>query len=245
MKKILIGLTVLVGASLALIYTQLGPIIKSGIESQGPEVLKVSVSVEHVSLEPFSGHAKISKLVIGQPEGFGDGALTSLGSFSVDLDVASLLSDHIIINELIVDEPLLDVRFKGKQTNFSALQENLDLPTSSEGTSAQSETTLTIKKLIVRAPRLLAKSEGLIKFDQDIILADFTLSDLGTDEKGLAPREIARHIMDAVQPQIAKALIAAGASDKIKKIAEKAKSKLEKRVGGLLGKLNNKKKKQN
>ncbi|MBL4790400.1 MAG: hypothetical protein JKY60_15625 [Kordiimonadaceae bacterium] len=245
MKKILIGLTILVSTGLVLMYTQLGPIIKSGIESQGPEILKVPVTVESVSLAPFAGHAKISKFVIGQPEGFGEGALTSFGSFSIDLEVASLLGDHIVINELIVEEPLLDVRFKGKQTNFKALQQNLDLPASSKSTSSQSQTTLTIKKLIVRSPRLLAKSEGFIKFDKDIILADFTLANLGTDEKGLAPREIARHIMNAVQPQIAKALVTAGASDKVKEFAKKAKSKLEKRVGGLLGKLANKKKKKN
>lgn len=243
MKKILIILLVILGAAAVIGYTQLGPIVETGIETAGPEALNVDVAVENVSLSPFSGKATIKGLTIGQPDGFGDGPMASLGDFSVKLDTASLLSNHIIIDSLIVDAPLLDVRMIDGKTNFKALQDGLGLPETTDAPDESEQITLTIRKLEIKQPRLLAKTDGFLKLDEDIMLADFTLSDLGTDDKGLAPKEIARHVMDTLQPQIAKALIAAGASDKIKDLADKAKGKLEEGVGGLLGKLAKKKKK--
>lgn len=198
------------------------------------------MDVEKVSLSPLSGKVAISDLAIGQPAGFGDGAMAALAGFSMQLETSSLMGSHIIIDHMSVEAPLLDVRRQDGKTNFEAFQEGLGLP---ESNDEASDVTLTIRKLEILAPRILAKTDGFLKLDEDITLADFTLTDLGTDEKGLAPKEIARHVMDALQPQITKALIAAGASTKVKQLANDAKGKLEQGVGGLLGKLTKKKKK--
>jgi len=245
MKKALIVLMLILVLVAGVVYAQLGSLVETGIETAGPDTLNVPVAVESVSISPFSGKATIKGLTIGQPTGFGEGPMASLGNFSVKLDTASLLSHHIIIDNLMVDALTLDVRMIDGNTNFKVLQDGLELPEDTETSSPVAESeqiTLTIRKLEVRAPRLLAKSDGFLKLDEDIMLADFTLTDMGTDEKGLAPKEIARHIMNTLQPQITKALITAGASDKIKGLADKAKDKLESGVSGLLGKLKKKKK---
>jgi hypothetical protein len=244
-KKILIILLVIVGVGAGVAYSQLNSIVETGIETAGPEVLKVDVTVGAVSLSPFSGKVAAQKLAIGQPAGFGDGSMMALDNFSVNLETSTLMNDHIIIDTMMIDGPLLDVRRQDGQTNFEAFQEGLGLENGSADAEAEPPITLTIRKLVVKAPRILAKTDGFIKLDEDITLADFTLTDLGTDEKGLAPKEIARHVMDTLQPQITKALVAAGASSKVKDLADKATEKLESGLGGLLGKLKDKKKKDN
>jgi hypothetical protein len=169
----------------------------------------------------------------------------ALDNFSMKLETGSLFGNHIIIDDMLIDAPLLDVRRQDGETNFQAFQNGLNLPDNTgeaEGSSPEEDITLTIRKLVIRAPRILAKNDGFLKLDEDITLADFTLTNLGTDEEGLAPKEIARHIMDTLQPQITKALITAGASNKVKEIAAGAKGKLEKGFGSLLNKLKKKKK---
>jgi hypothetical protein len=240
MKKILlitaIALIILLGVS----YAKLGSILETGIRTAGPDVLKVAVNVDSVSLSPFSGSATIENLTIGQPTGFGEGPMIALGDFSLKLKAASLLSDHIIIDHMTISAPLFDIRRQKGQTNFKVFQDGLDLQDTPS--DQPRNITLTIRKLEVQRPRILAKTDGFLKLDKDIVLADFTLTNLGTDEKGLAPTEIARHIMDTLQPQITKALIAAGASDKVKKLADDAKGKIKKGLGGFLKKLGKKKK---
>lgn len=235
MKKLLIGLIVIVVIIGVGVYTQLDAIIKSGVETAGPEALHVGVTVDSVSISPFSGEVKVSKLSVGQPEGYGEGPMMQLGEFMMKVETASLINDHVIIDEIILDQPLFDARIIGGKSNFQAVQQRLE---TDEG--ASSDITLTIRKFVVRGAALSVSNDSLLKVDEDISLADFTLTNLGTDEKGLSPKEIARHVMDTLQPQIAKALVAAGASDKLKEIAKDARGKLEKGVGSLLDKVRNK-----
>lgn len=239
MKKFFLLLLVLIVGGAAYAYYQLDSIVKTGVETTGPDVLKVDVKVDSVSLSPFSGKVGIKGLTIGQPEGFGEGAIASLGAFDLQLQTKTLMSDHIIIDRMYIEAPVLDARTKGKLTNFDALQKGIGYTASED--AAPSSVTLTIKEMVVKAPEVAVSTEGgLMDVNERIKLADFTLTNLGTDEKGLAPGEIARHVMDVLQPQIAKALITANAPDKLKNIANDARGTLEKGIGGLVGKLKKK-----
>ncbi|SDD82318.1 AsmA family protein [Kordiimonas lacus] len=241
MKKLFLGLVVIILIGVGVAYVQLDNIVKVGVETGGPETLKVPVTVESVSLSPFSGKVAIKGLEIGQPQGYGEGKIASVGSFDMKLRPSTLMSDHIIIDSIVIDAPMLDARRIDGKTNFERLQQNVG---PSEET-APSNITLTIKSMQIRGAQVAVKNEGSIKVDQTIQLADFNITDLGTDEKGLAPAEIARHIMAVLQPQITQALIKAGASDKLKDIASGAEGKLEEGLSSLVGKLKKKKDDQN
>jgi len=241
MKKLFIGLVVilLVGAGVA--YSQINTIVKTGVEKGGPKTLKVPVTVESINLSPFSGKVSFKGLEIGQPDGFGEGQIASLGSFDMQLQPRTLLSDHIIIDSIVIDTPMLDARRIDGKTNFEKLQQNVGPADNAE----PSNITLTIKKMVIRAPKVAVKTEGALSVDKTIELADFTITDLGTDEKGMAPAEIARHVMSVLQPQIAQALIKAGASEKLKELVKDKEGSLEKGITSLVGKLKKKKDDQN
>jgi hypothetical protein len=242
MKKFLLLVLVLIIGGGAFAYYKLDSIVKTGVETQGPEVLKVPVTVRSVSLSPFSGSIGVNGLSIGQPEGFGEGQIASLEGFDMKVRTDTLLSDHIIIDSIMVESPKLDVRAKGKETNFQALQKAIGMPASSE----PSTMTLTIKSMTIKGPEIAVLTEGgMLDVDETIKLADFTITDLGTDEKGLAPREIARHVMAVLEPQIAQALIKAQASGKLQDLAKDAGGTLEKGIGSLVGKLKKKKSDEN
>ncbi len=243
MKKILIAFVLLLIAGIGFVFFQLGPIVEKGIKTAGPSTLHVGVNVGKVEISPLSGKVSVSELSLGQPTGFGDGPLVEVGEFKMKLEPQSLMSNHVIVDTIEIVSPLFDVRRLNGKTNFEALQEGIDIPaTAGAPAAAGEEVTLTIRSLTVKAPRIKAKTDDFLNLDEDIQLADFTLTNLGTDEKGLAPSEVARHVMDTLQPQIAKALITAGASKKIQELAGDAKGTLEKGLGGLLNKLKDKKK---
>lgn len=257
MKRVLIIILLIIVGIVGFGYFQLNSAVKSGVETYGPDVLKVDVGLDSVNLSPFSGNVAFSGFSIGQPDGFGDGDLVSLGAFDMKLEPGSLLTDHIIIDSILIDSPGLDVRILDGENNFEALQKGMNLPAEEAAGEEATPITITIRKLEVRTPVVALKNEGLIDVDETVNLASFTLTDLGTDEQGLEPAEIARHVMDTLQPQITKALVQLGASKAIKDIAGDAKGKLQDgvkglldkaddktdgKVGGLLGKLTGKKK---
>lgn len=242
MKKLFLGLIVLLLVVGVVAYTQINSIVKTGVETAGPEALDVDVTVGSVSISPLSGRVQITDFAVGQPDGFGDGSLVQLGEFDMKVDTGTLLDDHIIIDEIIIDQPIFDARVIGSQSNFQALQQKLATDGGSSEIGGQ-PITLTIRRLAVRSPQISVQKEGgLIQVNEDVNLADFTLTDLGTDEAGLAPREIARHVMDTLQPQITKALVAAGAGDTLKGLAKDARGELERQAGNLLNKLRSKRK---
>lgn len=239
MKKVLLLLFVLVIAAAGAAYYKAGSIVKMGVETAGPETLKVPVRVANINLSPFSGKVNVQGLEIGQPEGFGEGVLASVGNFDMKVRPSTLFSDHIIIDHIVIDAPMLDARRVNGKTNFQKLQRNVGPVGGAD--AAPSDITLTIKSIQVKSPRVTVKNESsVMNVNETINMADFNITDLGTDEKGLAPAEIARHVMAVMQPQIAQALIKAGASDKLKDLTKGAEGKLEEGITGLVDKFRKK-----
>lgn len=239
MKKFFFGILLLAVVGGALLYTQASSVMKSGVEAAGEEALKVGVTVGGISISPLSGQLQVTELAVAQPDGFGEGPMVQVGDFKMKVEPATLLSDHIIIDEITIDRPMFDARLIGGQTNFQELQKRIG--SGAAPASATPPITLTIRKLNVTSPQVAVSSDGVLKVDEDVQLADFGLTNLGTDEKGLSPQEIARHLMDTLQPQIAQAMVSAGVGGDVKELAKGAREKLEGSVGNILGKLREKK----
>lgn len=245
MKKILFLLFLILVGGVALAWYQMDTIVKTGVETAGPETLNVPVKLGSVQLSPLSGEVTLTDLEIGQPEGFGEGSIATVGAFDMKVRPRTLFSDHIIIETIVVDAPVIDARRLEGKMNFTALQEGIALPDTGAaptGDTAASDITLTIKSMQIKAPkvRVLNDGSGILDVDKTLDLADFAITDLGTDEQGLAPAEIARHVMAVLEPQITQALIQAGASDKIKSLARDAEGTLQQGIGNLIGTLRGK-----
>ncbi|MBL9132849.1 MAG: hypothetical protein JNG86_16695, partial [Verrucomicrobiaceae bacterium] len=67
--RIAILLALVIAALLWFGYSQIGTLIKYGIETAGPQVLKVPVTVRKVGVS-FSGSGSVEDLELGNPEGF-------------------------------------------------------------------------------------------------------------------------------------------------------------------------------
>lgn len=112
MKKVLIGIgvTLLVIIVVVVIAITLfaGKLVKTGVEKVAPGILGVPVTVENVNIGIFSGKVNIKGLVVGNPEKFKSDYLFSLGELSVRIDMKSLSTDTIIVNEVLIKVPKID-----------------------------------------------------------------------------------------------------------------------------------------
>lgn len=230
-KRLVITLFVLIILVMGVAYFQAGRLIKTGAETYGPDVMQTSVAVDSVNLSPFSGETTLKGFALGQPKGFGEGDMVALDQFYMKVRPETLVSDHIIIDKIILDKPFLDARMKGKLSNFEALAAQLN--TGGQAETEASEILLTIHELHIVSPKMAVKTDGLVDLDQTIELASFTISELGTDEEGMRPGEIARHVMSVLEPQVTKALISVGLKDKVTSLAEKQLDKVLGDEGGL------------
>ncbi len=243
MKKIIIGLgvvVILIVAGLGFIAIRGEAIIRDLAVEQGTVALKTPVGLDEITISPFSGNVGFSGLTIDQPNGFGKGHIMSLDKFAVAVDMSSIMSKHIKLDAFIVDSPILNAVYKGGKTNFAALKEAL-------GPVKEDEEPADIRMSIV----VLELKNLQVSFKMDegkpkkVKLADIVLKDLGVDEGGMAPRQIMRHVMDALEPQIAKAAVKIGlkskAKDMLKKQMGKDYDKTKSKLKGLLSGLKKKK----
>lgn len=121
-------------------------LVKSGIESTGTEMSGTEVMVENVSISPFSGTGTIEGLRVRNPEGFESEYAIVIQSFDIAIDVWSVLSDTIIVNEIVIGKPALSVIQKVPENNLRMLMNNMDQAMAGESSS----TALIIEHLLVK-----------------------------------------------------------------------------------------------
>ncbi|MBL4602057.1 MAG: hypothetical protein JKY84_04895, partial [Emcibacteraceae bacterium] len=129
MKKLFIGLLVIVAIGAGGLYylsSNAGDMIRDGVVTYVPPVIGAEVKLAKVDLDPANGAASLSGLVIGNPEGFKSEHAFKIDNMSLKLDIASLTSDVIHINEIRLDAPDMIYEIGTKGNNISKIQQNVD-----------------------------------------------------------------------------------------------------------------------
>lgn len=130
-KKVLLitGLSVLILITVLMLF--LGHFIKAGVNTMGPKLAGVPVAVEKVVINPLTGIVRITGLVIGNPAGFSTPSAMELGDFKVKLNMSSLFTDVIVIEEILISKPQITYERGLRDSNLGRLQQNLKPPPSS------------------------------------------------------------------------------------------------------------------
>lgn len=122
MKKLIIIagslLTILIILFLVAMLS-INSIVKSGIEEIGTEMTGTAVTVESVSISPFSGKGTISGFRVANPSDYQQEYAFQTGDFSIELNPLSLFSDEIVIHEIIITSPSIYVEQKLPQNNLT------------------------------------------------------------------------------------------------------------------------------
>jgi AsmA family len=251
MKKVFIGLGVLVlvlGIVLWRVYVNLDKIVAKVIEDAGTEVTQTAVRVSGVDLDLLHGRAGLSQLSVANPAGFSRPEIFSLELVSVAIDVNSVSSNPIIIDEIVVRQPRVVYEMNQQGTsNLDVLKKNVESYSPSRATGSGSATEkqesagqegeeikLIIRKLSFEGGELNATSA--LRPDKPVKarLPAFTMSNIGQSSGGATSSQIAKEVLDKLVRQAAAAASKAGVDKLTAELKDKAKEKLGDKVGGAL-----------
>ena len=121
MKKIAAALLVIVaviGAGLFWLTGNIDGLIEKAIEKYGSAMTQAKVSVGAVKIAPADGKGIISDLVIGNPAGFKTAHAMKVSRIEVDIDIASLTKDVIVIRRIAIIAPNVSYE-NGAKRSFS------------------------------------------------------------------------------------------------------------------------------
>ena len=137
MKKLLlrifIGLLILVVLGVIGFGLFIDSAIKKGVETIGPQIAKVEIKLDGVSLSILSGAGKVKGLVVGNPEGYKTPHAASVGSASVAVVPGSLFSDKIVIKSIRVEAA--EIIYEGGLLGGDNLHKILDNVSAASGSA--------------------------------------------------------------------------------------------------------------
>ncbi len=111
----------------------LGDLIKTSVETVGPKVTGVEMTLGDAKVYPFRGHVTLKELIIGNPEGFKSDYLFRLGALEINVNVKSVTSNTIVIENILIRGPIMNYEKSLTTSNLGTLLASL------EGESADEE----------------------------------------------------------------------------------------------------------
>ncbi|MCH1601007.1 MAG: AsmA family protein [Pseudomonadales bacterium] len=202
-KKLLISLLLLIVLAVGAMFLYLDRIVTTGIEVVGSQVLGTEVTVASVAISPLNGSGSISGLEIRNPEGFDSDYIFQLEQVEVSLNAASLLSDVIEIESIIITQPEITYETRITTDNVRALLENIG-GSGGETATADSEAG---KELFIRDFRLLGPQVNLVAAvaSAPISLPDIELTDIGTEDNAATVAQVLEVVLSALRRTILEA----------------------------------------
>ncbi|MSU31957.1 MAG: hypothetical protein EXS25_04710 [Pedosphaera sp.] len=228
-------LIIVVGA--VLLGSNLGKVIKAGIENLGPKMTQATVTVSSVDLSPTSGSGSIHGLVIGNPAPYKEPFALRLSEVTLTIDPSSLVSDKIVIKSLKIINPKITLEGGFSDNNLTKLLANMDTfsgPVDPKAGAPEKGNPTTQKKLqvdefLLSGAKVSVKLNilGLSAVRPTLTLPDIRLAQLGTGPEGVTPISLTRQIMGEIVAKTTSAITA--------QIGALGKSGLDKAANALKG----------
>jgi len=250
---LVIALVVLVVAAAIVAGLFLDKIVKAGIETIGPNITGVSVTVDAVHLSLLTGSAKIDGLVIGNPKGYDSPQAISVGVTAIGVNPASVLTKKIVVRSIEVRNP--EVTFEGSPfsgNNLTKIRDNVSgapAPTASQIPStnqpaqiaaSQAGRKYEVDDFLISGAKVYVKltGVGVAVREMTLPLPEIHLTDLGKGGDGITATELTKRALDALTAATIK--VVASEAGNLGKGAEKIVggnvNKITKDLGGFLKK---------
>jgi len=200
---ILVGLVVVVYIGLTFF---LGSIVKAGVIRFGPQLTQTKVALAGAHISPLTGSGNLTGLAVGNPKGWSDANAFYLGKIHVDVEPFSVLGDHIVINEIIIDQPEFLYETKIISSNIKDLLKNIESFTGSGGREPETKSGQPIK-FVIKKFRLTNGTArlGVGPAAIPLPLPPISMDNLGVEQGGISPDELVGAVMQRVLSSIVQA----------------------------------------
>jgi len=200
LSRLVLAVVVLVVLGVVLAFYFLDSIVKKGVETVGPMLTQTEVRLDAVNLSPLSGSGSIKGLVIGNPQGFKTEAAIKVGSATLGLRPASVLSDKIHVTRIDVQSPEINYEGTLKNSNLSKILENLEAAAGSstnatapgnEGASQKVQ----VDEFVVNGAKVTLNLNLLTGPPVVVTLPEIRLTGLGQGPDGITVADLTRKMM--------------------------------------------------
>jgi len=215
MKKWLVGfvcVVLFVVIVLMLAIFNLGTIVKSAVNTYGPEITKTQMQVDKADVSVFQAQAGLENFVLGNPEGFSSPNAITVGSIIINVDETTLTQNTVIIDRIEVNQPEITYELKGMTDNFRAIIDNMEKSESpgKKGGEKKAQTKdrkKSGKKVIIRD--LILKNIK-IKTASDIVggdivsttISEIHLRDIGEKQNGVDMAQAVLMVLNDIYSQV-------------------------------------------
>jgi hypothetical protein len=248
MKKIVIRvgmvIALLVVVVLVVVFFSLNSIVKKGVETVGPQMTKVEVRLGSAKLSPFSGSGQLTKLFVGNPEGYKTPSAIQLGDIKLAVKVGSVLSDTILVDEINIQAPEITLEGTLSGNNLSKILDNLNSasakdqkPKTEAPAGQKKEKKFIVKNLVINGARVNVDVSGFGRsLNTGVTIPEIHLTNIGTAEGGVSAAELSRQILQPILVSATKAATEslAGLTKDLKALGT---NQLNKAASGLLNSL--------
>jgi len=226
------GVLVLIVALGVYLVMNSGSLIKTAVETLGPEYLGVSVRLDSAEISLTDGTGELRGLVIGNPGEFDGPHAFRMGRILLSLDPLGQSQELIVVKAIEVDAADLALIARGKDTNLQSIMKNLE----SDTTSEPSESTASAPEIIIDR---FSFTNARASLDSDLLgtstvdIVDILLEGIGRKSQGVTIREAVTQMMQPIVRAATEALAKEQLNvDEIKADAEERLDKeLNKRLG--------------
>jgi len=129
MKKAIIyvigGILVVAIIIVLAVMFRLNTIVQSAIEDIGTEMTGTAVTVDRVLISPFSGKGRVTGFRVANPEGFDHEYALEVHDFAIELEIRSVFSDEVIVNEIAITTPAIIMEQKLTGNNINSILGNI------------------------------------------------------------------------------------------------------------------------
>ena len=245
MKKLFIILGVVVVVAVVAVIILIGSldkIVKNVIESSGSELMGVPVTVSGVKIKLTSGSGEITGLKIANPPGYKEKDAFRMDMIRVAIAITSLSSSPIVINDLTIDSPIVNLEVKeNKQSNLQELMDNInrnsdkadqkaaeEQPKTESGAPAE-PILLAFKKLSIKGVTVNIIKESSGDKVQSLTLPAIELTDVGGNE-GVTPGKLGGIIFGAIIKNTLESFLKDAAAAQVEKAGEGLMKKLDSKL---------------
>ena len=227
--KVFVRFLVLIGVlgivAVVLVGLSLDALVKGGVETMGPRILGVPVTLEDVDIALLSGtsvQAGLTRLVVKNPEGYETAYAVSLPETRVQVDRNSLLTDTVIIEEVLIVAPAMTFEWSLRGSNLGTIQENVKRNTRSGSDDNDQEKdanpeerqefdkSVHVKKVTVKDAIINVSFTGGQSEVIRLPLPDLELRDIGNPSGGTTFPQASAVIFNEIYDAILKAVMKPG-----------------------------------
>jgi len=259
--RFLILVAVLAIIGIVIVGMSLNALVKTGVETMGSKVLGVPVTLKEVNIALLSGgkdmRVSLNELVIKNPDEYETDYAFSFSNIRVLVDRNSVLTSTIVINEIIIDRPVITFEGSLLGSNLGDIQGNLKSNTDSESDEEAEEKAeehedgeehkkhIHIKKVAMRNAKISLRLFSDQKEAILLVLPDFKLRDIGKESGVTSFSKASAKIFDAIYEVAIKAVMKPNklipkSSEQFGKTSEEIGKSTEKFGNKLLKRLSNK-----